>query len=88
MEGSLRGYNLRRYGQSKDTFFEEGVDGFVPHIGSIYDHVPVSKKRLQGTLNATGASDMDDFRRFAILEIQSPSALADGMVHDITNICN
>ena len=83
MEGSMRGHNLRRYGQASDTFFEEGVEGYVPYAGSIYDHVPLSKKRLEAALHATGASTIDEFHKSAVLEQQSPLAQMDGKVHHV-----
>ena len=82
----MKGYNLRRYGQSCETFFEEGINGFVPYSGSIYDFVPISKKRLTGTLSSIGASTIDEFRELAILEVQSPLAQSDGMVHDMMQV--
>ena len=86
MEGSVKGYNLRRYDQTGETFFEEGIDGFVPHLGSIYDFVPISMRRLSGTMSATGASSIEEFRRLAVLEIQSPHAQSDGRVHDLIQV--
>lgn len=81
MEGSIRGHNHRRYEQARDAFFEEGIEGYVPYAGSIYDVVPVSKKRLKAALYAAGALAMDEFHELAVLERQSPLAQMDGKVH-------
>jgi hypothetical protein len=35
MEGSARAANTRRYHQSSRLFFEEGVEGLVPHAGAV-----------------------------------------------------
>ncbi len=83
MEGSMRGHNLRRYEQTRSTFFEEGIDGFVPYVGSIYDFLPLSRKRLEATFSSTGASTIDEFHKLAVLELQSPLARIDGQVHDM-----
>lgn len=41
MEGSAKASNHRRYAQLKELFFEEGIMGYVPHLGSIYDKLRV-----------------------------------------------
>ena len=68
---------------SRDGFFEEGINGFVPYDGSIYDYLPVSKKQLEATITAVGASNLDEFHTLATLEPQSPQAQTDGRVHDM-----
>jgi IMP dehydrogenase len=83
MEGSLRAHNHRRYDLTRDGFFEEGINGFVPYQGSIYDYLPVSKKQLEATITAIGASDLDEFHQLAVLERQSPRAQTDGRIHDM-----
>lgn len=81
MEGSIKGHNDRRYQHSMDNFFEEGVSGFVPLEGSIYDLLPISRKRLVSTFRSIGAASMDDFHRLSVLELQSSMAQFDGRVH-------
>jgi IMP dehydrogenase len=83
MEGSLRAKNLRRYDHRPGTYFEEGIDGYVPYAGSIYDVLPVAAQRLKATLSTAGAATMDDFHRQAILELQSAAALGDSSVHNM-----
>jgi IMP dehydrogenase len=77
MEGSLRAHNYRRYSLTGKRFFEEGVNGFVPYVGSIYDFLPVSRRQLEATLT------IDDFHKLAVLELQSPLAQRDGQVHNM-----
>ena len=83
MEGSKKALNYRRYHQNPDTFFEEGISGFVPYMGSVYDVMPVSQQRLKSTFSTTGAATMGEFHEKAVLELQSLSAHADSHVHNI-----
>lgn len=83
MEGSMRAFNMRRYSQIKETFFEEGVSGYVPHVGSIYDKLPTIIQMLRATLATAGCRTVDDLHANAVLELQSPSALMDSKVHDM-----
>ena len=83
MEGSLKAHNTRRYSNNSHTFFEEGVYGFVPSAGSIYDILPASRNKLIATLRTAGAVNMSDFHRSAILEFQSPRSIDDGKVQNM-----
>ena len=83
MEGSIRGHNNRRYEHDSFFFFEEGVQGFVPSEGSLYDALPVSKNKLISTLRTTGTANIKDFHMSSVLEFQSPMAIRDSKVHDI-----
>jgi len=83
MEGSLRGKNLRRYNHRPGTFFEEGIEGYVPYAGSMYDVLPVAAQRLKATLSTAGAATIDDLHGQAILELQSAAALGDSSVHSM-----
>jgi IMP dehydrogenase len=83
MEGSTKGHNNRRYQQGSFSFFEEGVQGFVRSEGSLYDSLPVSKKKLISTFRTAGAVNMKDFQRTSVLELQSPMSIRDSKVHDI-----
>jgi len=83
MEGSMRAFNMRRYAQIKETFFEEGISGYVPHVGSIYDKLPTTIQMLRATLATAGCRTITDLHANAVLEMQSPSALMDSQLHDI-----
>ena len=83
MEGSMRAHNHRRYSQTYEAFFEEGIEGFVPYLGSIYDFLPTSKKQLEATLSTTGAQTIEDFHKRAVLELQSILSQRDSHVHNI-----
>jgi len=83
MEASKRGKNAPRYDQRPDTFFEEGIDGFVPYRGSLYDGLPVVVQQLKATLSTVGAATIETFHRHAVLELQSSIAQKDSRVHSM-----
>ncbi len=83
MEGSMRAHNMRRYAQTRDTFFEEGISGYVPHVGSIFDKLPTVTQMLRATLATAGCRDVGELHANAVLEMQSPSALMDSQIHGI-----
>ena len=83
MEGSLRAHNMRRYAQTQEHFFEEGISGYVPHIGSLHDKLPIRIQMLRATLATAGCRTIDELHEKAVLEMQSPTALMDSQIHDI-----
>ena len=86
MEGSLRARNHRRYAQLPELFFEEGVVGYVPHAGSIYDKLPVLLQMVRAALATTGCRTIDALHTHAVLERQSPVALQDSQIHDMVPV--
>ncbi|MEW6752470.1 MAG: IMP dehydrogenase [Candidatus Latescibacterota bacterium] len=83
MEASMRAQNMRRYDQIKETFFEEGIAGYVPHVGSIYDKLPTIMQMLRATLATAGCASIEELHDRAVLEMQSSVALLDSQVHDM-----
>ena len=83
MEGSKKAHNNRRYLNNSSSFFEEGVYGFVPSMGSIYEILPVSRNKLISAFRTTGASNMKEFHESAVLELQSPRSINDGKVNNM-----
>ena len=83
MEGSRKARNHRRYAQLATMAFEEGIDGYVPHVGSIYDHLPVIIQMIQAGLSTAGCTTINDLHTHAVLERQSPVALQDSGLHNI-----
>ncbi len=83
MEASSRARNYGRYDSSPDWFFEEGVEGFVPHIGSVYDNINETLHKIKSTMSNTGSSTIKEFHEKTVLELQSPAAVQMGQVHDI-----
>ena len=83
MEASAKALNYRRYYQSSTTFFEEGISGFVPFEGSIYDALPQTLNKIKAALSTAGACTLEELHRTAVLERQSFAALNDAAVHNI-----
>ncbi|MCP9211610.1 IMP dehydrogenase [Streptomyces cucumeris] len=66
-EGSRRAQNEARYGQRGRMVFEEGVDGYVPYAGSMYDNVERTRAKLISTMISCGSTNLGDFHRDAVL---------------------
>ncbi len=83
MEASRRARNYGRYETSSELFFEEGVEGFVQHIGSIYNNLQQTINKIKSALSNAGCSTIEELHKNAVLELQSFSSLQDSNVHDI-----
>jgi IMP dehydrogenase len=83
MEGSLRAANARRYGQTRRTFFEEGIEGLVPHCGSIHEGLPKLELAVRSAVATAGCKEISALHRDAILERQSATSLRDGTVNNM-----
>ncbi len=66
-EGSTRARNAARYGQGDTLAFEEGVDGFVPYAGSLYDNVKVTLAKIRSTMISCGSVSLREFHDSATL---------------------
>ncbi|MFE5738452.1 IMP dehydrogenase [Streptomyces celluloflavus] len=66
-EGSRRARNAARYGQSDGIAFEEGVDGFVPYAGGLYDNVELTRAKLTATMISCGATTLQRFHEEAVM---------------------
>ncbi|MFF3565309.1 IMP dehydrogenase [Streptomyces sp. NPDC002574] len=66
-EGSRRAQNEARYGQRGRMAFEEGVDGYVPYAGSLYDNVERTRAKLISTMISCGSTNLRDFHRDAVI---------------------
>jgi IMP dehydrogenase len=51
--------------------FEEGVDGFVPYAGSLYDAVAMTVAKLKATMISCGSTSLAAFRDSATLVVVS-----------------
>jgi IMP dehydrogenase len=74
-EGSRRARNAARYGQADVIAFEEGVDGFVPYAGGLYDNVALTRAKLTSTLISCGATSVRQFHQDAVLVLVSEASL-------------
>lgn len=67
-EGSQRARNWSRYEQGGDNLvFEEGVDGYVPYAGSLYENVSLTLTKLRSTLASCGSRTLREFNDRAVL---------------------
>ena len=71
-EGSHRARNLDRYGQSRKTFFAEGVEGTVKYGGRIKPALKTDMMKIKGALSNTGCMNLKEFREKAVIEVISP----------------
>ncbi len=66
-EGSQRARNAARYGQGTTLVFEEGVDGYVPYAGSLYENVAVTLAKITSTMVSCGSTTLRQFHDSATL---------------------
>ena len=83
MEASDRARNYGRYETTRDFFFEEGVEGFVEHIGSFYDHFGKTIRQIKAGLSSAGCCTVEELHKNAVVELQSVVALRDSGIHGI-----
>lgn len=80
-EGSNRARNWQRYSdESSDTTmkFEEGIDAYVPIVGSVNDVLDVTLAKLQATMCNNGALTLREFTEKAILTRVSEQSFVEG----------
>jgi len=87
MEGSERAHNSRRYAQNALHFFAEGVEGTVPHAGSIFDGLPKLISALRSALSTAGCATVAELHQRAVLELLSPAGQGDSAVRGMTLAC-
>jgi IMP dehydrogenase len=83
MEASARAKSYGRYETTSEMFFEEGVEGYVPHVGSIYDNLNQTLLKIKSALSNAGCRSVEELHKSAVLELQSFASLQDAAVHDI-----
>jgi IMP dehydrogenase len=83
MEASAKAKNMGRYDSNEIVWFEEGVEGYVPHTGSLYTHLKPTILKLKSAMSSAGCKDLFEFHTNSILELQSEASIAMGKVHDI-----
>lgn len=68
-EGSDRARNWTRYDQggTDKLHFEEGVDGYVPYAGSLYDSVALTLAKIKATMVSCGSVTLPQFHSSAVL---------------------
>ncbi|MBN1983235.1 MAG: IMP dehydrogenase [Chitinivibrionales bacterium] len=80
-EGSNRARNWQRYNENtKETVlkFEEGVDAYVPVVGSVSDVLNVTIAKLKATMCNIGALTLQEFSEKAVLTRISEQSFIEG----------
>jgi IMP dehydrogenase len=83
-EGSNRARNWQRYsedgsgGSDGKLKFEEGVDGYVPVVGSVSEVLGVTLAKLRATMCNLGVLSLAEFNREAVLTLVSEQSIVEG----------
>jgi IMP dehydrogenase len=85
-EGSNRARNWQRYVDEKGAsklHFEEGVDGYVPVVGSVNEVLAVTLEKLRATMCNLGSITLQEFTRNAVLTLVSEQSIEEGGTSNI-----
>ena len=87
-EGSNRARNWQRYamGDSRDMKFEEGIDAYVPVVGSLSDIMDVTIAKLKSTMCNSGAITLKEFRGNAVLTRVSQQSFTEGGTSNVMRL--
>ncbi|MDD5673303.1 MAG: IMP dehydrogenase [Chitinivibrionales bacterium] len=79
-EGSNRARNWQRYSNGDDAGFkfEEGIDAYVPIVGSVRDALEVTTAKLTSTMCNSGALTLREFAAQAVLTRISEQTFVEG----------
>jgi IMP dehydrogenase len=81
-EGSNRARNWQRYQNESDAEggykFEEGIDAYVPVLGSVREVMAVTAAKLKSTMCNMGALDLREFAGEAVLTRISEQSFVEG----------
>lgn len=86
-EGSSRARNWQRYSEAKTSggfVFEEGVDGYVPVMGSVEEVLRITFEKLRSTMCNMGSLSLREFTDKAVLTLVSEQSIAEGGASTIT----
>jgi IMP dehydrogenase len=79
-EGTIRAQNWQRYNDamsSRVMMFEEGVDAYVPLVGSLADVMATTLYKLKSTMVNVGADSLAEFKKNAILTLVSEQSVVE-----------
>lgn len=85
-EGSNRARNWQRYVDEKGAsklHFEEGVDGYVPVVGSVDEVLAVTLEKLRATMCNLGSRTLREFSENAVLTLVSEQSIEEGGTSNI-----
>ena len=79
-EGTRRAQNWQRYNEgmsSRKMMFEEGVDAYVPLVGTVSEVLETTLYKLRSTMVNVGADSLSEFRDQAILTMVSEQSVVE-----------
>lgn len=79
-EGTRRAQNWQRYADDMSTremVFEEGVDAYVPLVGTVAEVMTTTLYKLRSTMVNVGADSLAEFRDQAILTLVSEQSVVE-----------
>ena len=79
-EGTRRAQNWQRYADamhSREMLFEEGVDAYVPLMGSVAEVLETTLYKLRSTMVNVGADTLAEFREQATLTLVSEQSVVE-----------
>ena len=85
--GAMQGYGKDRYGTGQGQagkLVPEGVEGMVPHKGSLADFIYQLIGGLRSGMGYAGAKDLDELRSKARLTRITNAGLIESHPHNIT----
>jgi IMP dehydrogenase len=88
-EGSNRARNWERYVDEKGAqrlHFEEGIDGYVPVVGSVNEVLAVTLAKLRATMCNLGSKNLFEFTQNAVLTLVSEQSIQEGGTSNIIQV--
>ena len=89
-EGSNRARNWQRYNQGSDSEtslkFEEGVDAYVPVVGSVKDVLDVTIAKLKSTMCNAGSLTLREFTGKSVLTRVSEQSFVEGGTTNVLSL--
>lgn len=79
-EGTRRAQNWQRYSDGMDTrkmLFEEGVDAYVPLVGTVSEVLETTLYKLRSTMVNVGSDNLSEFQEQAVLTMVSEQSVVE-----------
>ena len=79
-EGTRRAQNWQRYADgidAREMVFEEGVDAYVPLVGTLAEVLDTTLFKLRSTMINVGADSLAEFREQALLTLVSEQSVVE-----------
>lgn len=88
-EGSNRARNWQRYVEetgAQRLHFEEGIDGYVPVVGSVNEVLAMTLEKLRATMCNMGSKTLPEFTQNAVLTLVSEQSIEEGGTSNIIQV--